>query len=156
EELALCGNLPISVGHELVFRVRASNAKSRESLRLKGFGWIDGLWRGNNVRAVWQLHLEQLQRHRVNIGTVCGDSGANRNRWVAGFSQDAANLCLGHAALASEEGTKSFRRPIIGDWRKIDLATTAAIDTIALPRALVGREKKQFVFPNGPAQVKPK
>ena len=67
EEHALCGNRPISVGHGLVFRVRAGKAIHRESQRLKGPGWIDCLWRGYDVCAARQLHLQQGQCHRIDI-----------------------------------------------------------------------------------------
>src|SRR5882762_6008819 len=131
EELALCGNPPISVGHELVVRVRAGKAICRESLRLERPRRIHYLWRGDDVSAARQLHLQQRQRHAVDVGTIRRDRGT-----------DASKKCLIRAALAGEDRAESFPRAVVGNGRNIDLARAIAIYSIPLTRALIGGEKK--------------
>ena len=80
-EFAFSRLLPVSIGHELLFR---KSARDAEGIGTKSSCGIDALRSWNEEASVGQLPLQQCQRLRRDVGAVGQNGSATQRPCLAG------------------------------------------------------------------------
>jgi len=80
-EFAFFRLLPVSIGHELLFR---KSARDAEGIGTKSSCGVDALRSWNEEASVGQLPLQQCQRLRRDVGAIGKDCRASEQTCLAG------------------------------------------------------------------------